>query len=259
MESYSAVSLLPYVAGSAAIFLIMPYIWAYLGRSLLKKKYTEWAAVKQIEWSNRLSSMLHLAVILPAVFYLIANDPALSSPDLFVLSWKASVAVSFSCGYFVWDLIEVTSHPEVNGVPFLIHAIYCLGVYGIATFRQLMLRHALLYLLFEVSTIFFNLHWFFTVPYSAPGWAITANGIFMISTYFGFRICFGYYHTATVFWPDAWSLLTRVPQVDSMTYGMVVYVLFASLVANSLNTIWFGMIIKSIIRGNRNTKEVKKD
>src|SRR5687767_13061377 len=31
---------------------------------------------------------------------------------------------------------------------------------------QLMLRHALLYLLFEISTIFFNMHWFLTtVPH----------------------------------------------------------------------------------------------
>lgn len=91
-------------------------------------------------------------------------------------SWAASLGVAFSCGYFVWDIIEVCVHLEQQGVAFLIHAIYCLGVYAIATFGQMMLRHALLYLLFEISTVFFNIHWFLTtipkVPYSFQIWSL---------------------------------------------------------------------------------------
>jgi len=98
--------------------------------------------------------MVHVLAILPAIFYLVYTDPALSSSEyvlsastiliskfyfinffsLMVQSWQASLVVAFSCGYFVWDILEVSYHLEYNGVAFLIHAIYCLGVYAIAVF-----------------------------------------------------------------------------------------------------------------------------
>lgn len=90
------------------------------------------------------------------------------------VSLYARFVCAISWGYFTWDICHVFYNYKIVGIPFKLHAIMCFGVYTISTFvcifypspsfsdlqGKFMLRHALIYLAFEISTIFINFNFF---------------------------------------------------------------------------------------------------
>jgi hypothetical protein len=186
---------------------------------------------------------------------------------------------SFALGYFLWDLCMCSLHIDIFGVGMLAHAISAVAVFGLG-YRPYIYFSAPIFLLYELSSPFLNIHWFCD-KLNLTGTIYQAiNGAFLVGTFFGCRIVWGLYSSAWVF-KDMFLLVRkghsdfglRVPsgqlrsysteellriandpigQTTAFNYELYTPVwipfvyLISNLVLNSLNIFWFGKMIQTI-------------
>ena len=120
------------------------------------------------------------------------------------------------------------------------------------------------FILYEISSPFLNLHWFFDKLHmtgSKPQWW---NGMLLLSSFFCSRLLWGTYQSVRVY-QDVWAGLHPMPADGNHTLGPIVdaetmrfaredqvpvwlasVYLTSNIVLNTLNFYWFGKMIETI-------------
>ena len=128
----------------------------------------------------------------------------------------------------------------------------------------MLFRSASTFILYELSSPFLNFHWFFDKLDLTGSRRQLFNGIFLLSTFFGCRLCWGTYQSLRVY-QDMWMALHHTP---GATYGkaeslihdeimkytgeevlplwLAVTYLGSNLVLNALNFYWFAKMIDAL-------------
>ncbi|CZT07730.1 uncharacterized protein RCO7_11221 [Rhynchosporium graminicola] len=168
----------------------------------------------------------------------------------------------FAAGYFLWDLIASIIHLNVLGWGSLAHARPFANYYGLN------------FILYELSTPFLNIHWFFDKVNMTGSRVQLYNGIALLATFFGCRVLWGNYQSINIYL-DVWTALhTQTP--DSLhvsgnskfaqrestlglgardnfgtmalpTWLVVVY-LGSNTVLNFLNVYWFAKMVQALMK-----------
>ncbi|KAK5175652.1 uncharacterized protein LTR77_000791 [Saxophila tyrrhenica] len=186
---------------------------------------------------------------------------------------------SFALGYFLWDLCVCASHVSIFGWGMVAHAVSAVAVFGLG-YRPFIYFSAPIFLLYELSSPFLNIHWFCDKLHLTGSIYQAINGVFLVLTFFSCRLVWGIYSSTWVF-HDMFHLVRtghsdfvlRVPSGQLKTYSTeellriardregqttafnyeqytplwipIVYFV-SNLVLNSLNLFWFSKMIQTI-------------
>jgi hypothetical protein len=107
-----------------------------------------------------------------------------------VTSYARTISL-LSAGYFLTDTCIVLSHFKEHGAEPLAHALICVTFFVFSATKERMQYFVPRVLMFEISTPFVHLRWLLHALGRSRTRLYKANGIAMISAFFGTRVIYG--------------------------------------------------------------------
>lgn len=218
------------------------------------KYYLKLNGFKRTDWNSRVVAFIHALIINAFCISLIAkygfpwnkteNDYNDKEVDLY---YKA---ISISLGYFMWDIIYSVYYVKQGGIGFAIHGVCAFLIY-IFTFRYHVLGHyAILFLNYEISTIFLNIYWILDKLNKTGSILQLVNAFLLLVAFFTVRIAFG---TVSIF-RLLYDLFFRS---KICPIYLSLYFTINIIIMQCLNYVWFYKMIKSVLKHFPGTSEPK--
>jgi len=220
----------------------------FLSRSLFPKTYNSLEKKKQTQWNIRVVSLIHSVIVSLSCLYLLVESE-LSNERVFGHSHSASIIFTISCSYFLWDTLVTLYNFQDFGFGFLIHGVSCFLIYFFV-FKPLFMYYGLCFLLYEMSTPFLNINWFFDKFQMTGTIPQLFNGIILVLTFGFIRLIFGFF-ISLQFYLSVFEVLDQVEPFFIALYSI------ANIVLNSLNVYWFTLMIPSVIARFSSPKKVE--
>ncbi|KIM30959.1 hypothetical protein M408DRAFT_38508, partial [Serendipita vermifera MAFF 305830] len=179
-------------------------------------------------WYTRAVSMLHAVIVIPLAFQCL-QLPALSGSRERVFGWDERVGFlhSIACG-FLWDILDAVLHFESIG--FVLHGIACLTVFGLS-YKPFLAYYGPRFLLWELSTPFLNLNWFFDRSPLKGTTIHFVNGLALLVSFFFARLVYGSYMSYN-FYQSIIANRADIPPTLFWVYT------FGNILLNGLNWFW---------------------
>ncbi|KHN98598.1 DUF887 domain protein [Metarhizium album ARSEF 1941] len=248
---------------SALFYSVIFYpISPIASRILAPKYYTTLPRKRRLNWDAHVVSMIQATLINGLAIWVMVTDGERRAMPWEERIWGYTGATSMiqalAAGYFVWDLIVTSMNLDVFGLGTLAHAIAALLVFSLG-FRPFVNYYGCIFILWELSTPFLNIHWFMDKLGMTGSKAQLYNGFLLLFSFFSCRLVYGTHQSVMVF-RDIWSAINRHPSpaslhsmamqfaTDTSTVPLwlgAVY-LASNLTLNSLNFYWFVMMIKAV-------------
>ncbi|GAA5950183.1 hypothetical protein JCM3765_004234 [Sporobolomyces pararoseus] len=204
----------------------------------IKKKAQDWD-LHVVGWAFSLFAA-------PLAYHLIRNpSPELGFDPLTGSALREERLSAIAAGYFIWDTFVSALHINTQGFGFFLHGIGCLTAFSF-TLRPFLLWCGPSFLIWEVSTIFLNMHWFLDKFNMTGSLAQMINGFFLVSAYIVCRLIFGVYNSYKLFVLlfSTSSVLTKATQEGT---GWIRYLYIAiNLTMNGLNFFWFRAMLLAL-------------
>ncbi|CAK1357454.1 putative TLC domain-containing protein [Cercospora beticola] len=253
---------------------------------LVPQRYKALNKRTRINWDVHVVSFFQSVLICVLSLYVIFYDEEriavrpreLWENRIWEYTGLSGLCQSFALGYFLWDLIMCTYYVDIFGVGMLAHAISAVSVFALG-YRPFIYFYAPVFLLYELSSPFLNIHWFCD-KLDLTGSPIQAiNGAFLVSSFFGCRLVWGNISSVLVFLDiynaifrgstEITKIATGAPKNYNATELLSIYAdeqgqrfafagaqyiplwlgacyLASNLVLNSLNIFWFWKMIQTI-------------
>ncbi|KAI2621052.1 DUF887-domain-containing protein [Hypoxylon sp. NC1633] len=250
----------------------------FLSRRLFPTHYSPLSPARKLNWDVHVVSLVQSITINALALWVMYVDDERRNMDWQERVWgytgAAAMIQALAAGYFLWDLIITATHLNVFGLGMLAHAISALLVYSFG-FRPFVNYYSCNFILWELSSPFLNIHWFFDKLGMTGSRAQLYNGLMLIFTFFSCRLVWGTYQSFLVA-RDLWMglqsaaplLATIVPDdplgatlpsqyADTMQYvsesttiplWLAAIYTGANLTLNSLNFYWFFKMIDAVRR-----------
>ncbi|KAG8165111.1 hypothetical protein KVR01_005386 [Diaporthe batatas] len=228
---------------------------------------------KRASWDSHVVSLFQSTLINILALWCMFADEERKTFDWQQRIWgytgASGMIQSLVAGYFVWDFIITICFVDVFGIGVLVHATSALLVYSFG-YRPFLNYYANVFILYELSTPFLNIHWFFDKMGMTGSKAQLYNGIILLVTFFSARLIWGVGQSFVV-WYDMYRALFTAPNTEFMSvtpadetlpgtedimmyakeagplpYWLVAIYLVSNLALTTLNFIWFGKMIKAI-------------
>jgi len=219
------------------------------------KHYLKLSEYKRKDWNSRIIAFVHAICISSfcvSLIYLYGfpwdkNENQYNDKEI-DLYYKA---ISISIGYFMWDIIYSISDYEKGGIAFIIHGVCAFLIY-VFTFKNHVLGHyAILYLNYEISTIFLNIYWILDKLELTGSIFQLVNALLLLITFFSVRIVFG---NITII-----KLLYDIIFERSLCPIYLSLYFFINIIPMQLlNFIWFYKMLKSVFRHFDKSKKHKR-
>ncbi|TWU73978.1 hypothetical protein ED733_005362 [Metarhizium rileyi] len=260
---------------SVVFYPISPFI----SRLLAPKYYTTLPRKRRLNWDAHVVSMIQATLINGLAIWVMVTDDERRNMSWEERIWGYTGATgmvqALAAGYFVWDFFVTTMNLDVFGFGTLAHAIAALLVFSLG-FRPFVNYYGCIFILWELSTPFLNIHWFMDKLGMTGSRAQLYNGIILLFSFFSCRLVYGTYQSLMVFL-DIWRAIYEHPSTSSL-HSMslrfatdvstvppwlgAVY-LASNLTLNGLNFYWFVMMIKAVRKrfepGQQSQTEVEVD
>ncbi|KAI8904708.1 TLC domain-containing protein [Gorgonomyces haynaldii] len=224
---------------ASAIGYQILYLVAHVA-SELYEPYRRMPHTKQVSWAMHWCSMLN-ALLMTTLSIPILFDTQLQAQPLFGYSYYAGNVYALACGYFLWDTVYSIRNLSESGVGMVLHGIACFTVY-LYSFTPYLQYFGSAFLLFEVSTIFLNVHWFCDKTGRSGSRLQWINGILLLLAFFSIRICFGLFMSYRFF-----GTLQTIIHYDSIPPFLFYLYGAANVFLNLLNLFWFTKMIRSVM------------
>lgn len=218
----------------------------------LCKSYRALSKRTQINFDIHVVSQVQALLILALSFPLFGD--VVLAQSMHAYTPYAGFVCSMALGYFIWDSYVCLRYIKLFGPGFLVHGLSAAVVFG-QSFRPYAMKHAPIFLFFEASTPFLNVHWFVThLPAGLiPSWLELLNGVCLLFTFFSVRIVWGFYY-AGVFALDA--LYYDTSELQPLWVPLLM--LGSNLTLDTLNVYWFSKMLKLAARKLNPKGEIKK-
>jgi hypothetical protein len=196
---FSTLSYLPQHGDQLAAATIFFHLVYLLGHVFSKNNpyYEKLDRSKQASWCIHIVSQVFSSTAL------IASIPTFSEQELladklFGTTYYTRSLVAYACGYFLWDTVISIYYIDVTGPPFVFHGFACFSVFFLSyvcRFNQLPFaqHYGGVFLMFEWSTVFLNIHWFCDKTGMTGSTFQWVNGVILIIAFFVARLCYGTY------------------------------------------------------------------
>lgn len=189
-----------------------------------------------------ITSLVHALLVTAGSLYCVLNDTSANNSyeRVFAIDDLMTQIVILSTGYFIWDLFVCVYYFRLYGKGFLVHAtMACMAT--LVALRPCLSYYAVRFLLFELSTIFVDLHWLLEKLGWEDGLLIKINDFCVLLAYFFIRICYGYFCTWNIY-------LDLDEQRGYLSPSVRATVLGFNFMTHYLNAIWFYRLIRSAYR-----------
>ncbi|KAI0398410.1 TLC domain-containing protein [Xylariaceae sp. FL0594] len=254
-----------------------------LSRRLFPRQYGALSKTKKLNWDVHVVSLVQSTSINALALWVMYVDQERKQMDwqerLWGYSGASAMIQAMAAGYFVWDLFITAANVNIFGLGMLAHAVSALLVYSFG-FRPFANFYSCTFILWELSSPFLNMHWFFDKLGMTGSRAQLYNGLVLIATFFSCRLVWGTWQS-TVIYRDLWYGVTRgldyagilgagkstdgrlvvsptspparyaetmrfvTPDTALPTWLLVIY-LGSNLTLNSLNFYWFFKMIDAV-------------
>lgn len=190
-------------------------------------------------WSTHVVAFSHSVLIVPLAFMCL-DLPALSGKRDKTFGWDdtAGRLHAISCGYFLWDTLDALIYFENLG--FVLHGATCLFVF-MFSYRPFLSYYGPRFLLWEISTPFLNLNWFFDRTRVKGTTLQLINGLTLLATFFFARLVYGVYMSYDFFQT---LYFNRV----EIGWPLLVTYCAGNFLLNGLNWFWFSKMINAVRR-----------
>ncbi|KAG9231126.1 TLC domain-containing protein [Amylocarpus encephaloides] len=250
-----------------AVFILYHVIFEYLSPLFsgffLEKQYTGLSRESKLRWNMHCVSMVQSVGISLLALWVMAMDTERQSMNHEERMWgytgSAGMVQAFATGYFLFDLTVMIRCLDVFGIGMLTHAASCIVTYTLG-FRPVFNYYGCVFMLYEMSTPFLNIHWFFDKLGMTGTKAQLYNGIALVSVFFSCRLVWGAYSSFNIY-RDVWNAIhfdasaTRLSTNDSMMmYGrdrslpmwLIIIYMGGHVILQLLNVFWLGKMIAAI-------------
>lgn len=187
--------------------------------------------------ATKLTGSIHNFIQIPlALKCLLHND--LGMLDRLSDTTNLSTLILYiSTGYFLFDMIICIRHFDREGVKYLVHACACFFSYFILPCHLKLLHfYAVRFILWELSSPFLHLRWFLYKLNASPKLKLL-NDLFLFIAFFSCRIVWGVVISLEM-WTDVCNIMHLYNPY--ITYSVFIF----TTILNSLNFIWFSMMIR---------------
>lgn len=236
------------VLTSTVVFAIIYEISRIFSPVLFPKTFQFFKGYNGPNWHVHVVSTIHCLIVVTGSFFIFADNTLNEDRVFGYVRWAADI-YSISCGYFLWDTIIAIYFYKYQGISMVLHGIVSFSVF-IFSFRPFINYYGAIFLMYELSTIFLNFHWFM----DKLGWTGSkiqlVNGVILLLTFFGARIVFGTYMSYKL-WSDVYAVKEDVPWRYWIVYGG------GNFITTCLNLWWFSQMI-TMLRKRFPTKETAK-
>ncbi|KAI0966991.1 TLC domain-containing protein [Xylaria arbuscula] len=244
-----------------------------LSSRLFPAQYHALSKTKKLNWDVHVVSLVQSTTINALALWVMYVDDERRQMDwqerLWGYSGGSAMIQALAAGYFLWDLFVTAANVNIFGLGMLAHAVSALLVYSFG-FRPFVNYYSTVFILWELSSPFLNIHWFFDKLGMTGSRAQLYNGLVLIGTFFSCRLVWGTYQSVLVY-RDLWAGVHQAPDALSAekagTLGVparyaesmqfvnastgvplwlaVIYV-GSNLTLNSLNFYWFFKMIEAV-------------
>ncbi|CAK7264603.1 hypothetical protein SEPCBS119000_001082 [Sporothrix epigloea] len=233
--------------------------------------YGPMSHTKKVSWDSHVVSLVQSLLINGLALWCIATDQERKNMDN---DWKeriygyvgTSATISaLACGYFLWDLVITLLNYDAFGPGLLAHAVSALAVFSFG-FRPFLTYYGCVFILYELSTPFLNVHWFCDKLGMTGSRLQLYNGIALLTTFFSCRLIYGTYMSAWVYhdmWKAVWDGPSiewainpaalnpphvRAPAAGQGPIPLWLFLLYvtSNVTLNSLNVYWFLKMIAAV-------------
>ncbi|AEO65413.1 uncharacterized protein THITE_2112374 [Thermothielavioides terrestris NRRL 8126] len=274
---------LPYhiheVAAAALLYtFIQTVVSPVLSNRLFPRFYPRHDRAKKANWDTHVVSLVQSLLINGIALWVMFFDDERNAMDYEQRVWgytgACGLVQALAAGYFVWDLGITLLNLDIFGLGLLAHAVSALAVYTFG-FRPYLNYYSPTFILYELSTPFLNIHWFFDKLNMTGSKPQLYNGIALLVTFFLCRIVWGTWQSAVVY-VDMWHALRRPPSAEYLAAAfadpstaddpdrnplffvarasgaepvplwLTLIYLASNLVLNTLNWHWYFKMIKAV-------------
>ncbi|KAK0730768.1 TLC domain-containing protein [Lasiosphaeris hirsuta] len=276
------------VLGAALFYTFIHLVVSpILSTWLFPSHYPRHSRGKKVNWDAHVVSLVQSTLINILALWVIITDEERATMNWEQRIWgytgASGMIQSLAAGYFVWDLVTTVAFIDVFGLGLLAHASSALAVYSFG-FRPFLNYYASVFILYELSTPFLNIHWFFDKLNMTGSRAQLYNGIALLITFASCRLVWGTYQSAIVY-SDMWNAVNNSPSPEYVVtaaaaaanatltdpdVNMMAFVnestgpipvwlagiyVASNIVLNSLNWFWFVKMIAAVRKRFEPVKE----
>ncbi|KAK5716024.1 hypothetical protein LTR15_009849 [Elasticomyces elasticus] len=202
------------------------YLSPLLSSYFCGSRYNAFSRRTQINWNVHVVSFCQACIICSLSLWLITQDTERQTwrPEnndggrngveglqkrVWGYNGATGLCQSFALGYFLWDLVMCSVHVDIFGWGMLAHAVAAVSVFSLG-YRPFSYFYCPIFLLYELSSPFLNIHWFCD-KLDLTGSSLQAiNGGLLTTTFFLARICWGNYSSFNTFY-DLWTAYNLPP------------------------------------------------
>ncbi|RMD43206.1 hypothetical protein DV735_g1896, partial [Chaetothyriales sp. CBS 134920] len=187
------------------------FVSPWLSARLFPKVYPALSPRTRINWDVHVVSLFQSCLINALALWVIFVDKERAEMKnsnverVYGYTGACGLIQALACGYFIWDLIVSTRHIKIFGIGIWFHAISALFVFSFG-FRPLVNYYAPVFILYELSTPFLNVHWFCDKLNLTGGKLQWYNGITLLVTFFCSRLLWGTFQSFSLF-SDVWNVM----------------------------------------------------
>lgn len=238
-----------------AVLTFVVYQGIYLASSVLSPiicpPYRKLTARNKVNFDIHVVSMINCLVMM-GLSWPLFKDPILSADTIYGYTPFAGFVGAYSMGYFTWDTLVCLQHVKMFGPEFLIHGSVAAFVF-IQGFRPYILYYAPIFLMFEASTPFVNVHWFSShLPEgSIPEIVKIVNGLLLMLVFFCARILWGWY------WAILFAFDTLGDKSGKVSMFIPWSIFLCNMALNVLNVYWFSKMVDALLKKIRASKKEK--
>ncbi|GAB1311373.1 TRAM, LAG1 and CLN8 domain-containing protein [Madurella fahalii] len=264
------------VVGAALLYtFVHTVVSPWLSTWLFPQFYPRNHRAKKANWDAHVVSLVQSVLINILALWAMFADEERKNMDFEQRVWgytgASGMIQALAAGYFVWDLGITLLNLDIFGLGLLAHAISALVVYTFG-FRPFLNYYSPVFILYELSTPFLNIHWFFDKLNMTGSKPQLYNGIALLATFFSCRLVWGTWQSAVVY-VDMWQAIQTRPSEayiaaafsdPSTAYDVDRNIMFfardaapvplwlaglyvvSNLVLNTLNWYWFFKMITAV-------------
>jgi len=259
----------------AVYHTIFEYIAPPLSSVLLSKRYNNLSYESKLRWNMHCVSMVQSVGISGLALWTIFMDQERKNMNLEERIWgytgAAGLVQALATGYFLLDLVVMVRYLKVFGLGMLAHASSCLLTYTLG-FRPIVNYYGCVFVLYELSTPFLNIHWFFDKLGMTGTKAQLYNGVMLLVVFFSCRLVWGAYSSFNIY-RDVWNALQFDPEgtrlssnEEMMRFGgerllptwLVVLYMCGHATLQVLNVFWFGKMLAAVKKRFVGTEKKKQ-
>ncbi|KAL2207148.1 DUF887-domain-containing protein [Sarocladium strictum] len=253
------------VLGAALLYTVIFWpISPLVSGWLAPKAYYAIPKRKRVNWDAHVVSMVQCLFINTLAIWVALFDESRKTMGWEERVWayteSSAMVQALAAGYFLWDLIVTSMYLDVFGIGTLAHAVAALIVYSLG-FRPIVNYYSTVFILWELSTPFLNIHWFMDKLGRTGSKLQLYNGLMLLFSFFTARLLFGTYSSVCVL-QDLWMASNNAVSMEKrISVGMVHVTdgsrvpswlmgsyLLSNLTLNYLNFYWFYKMIKALRR-----------